>query len=139
LWVALFGVFACVDLPQAYKAAYTANTFVVSPTYAEASMFVKTDMAGVAAPPCKDGRATCEPWNREWKDSGLTLLPGATVNDSGNIEGPYLIYDHFGFANMEAAFYDKTKFLAWVGLGPPALLGLLMLAGGWVAAGFRSK
>lgn len=151
MWVALIGLFAVGPLPWAYKTAYTENTYefpradgskfkVISPTYEEASAFKDADQhGGVAAPPCKNGSTTCEPWDRKWEDSGLRLLRGAIVDAAGKIGGPYSIYDTFGFIKKKAAFYDEAKFWAWAGFAPPLLLGVLMLAASWAIAGFRSK
>jgi hypothetical protein len=100
-WVVLIGVSAYIDL---YRAAHTENVYefpradgsafkVVSPTYYDASKFKEREKGGVAAPPCKGGRTTCEPQDRQWEGSGLALLPGATVDAAGKIVGPYSVYD----------------------------------------------
>jgi hypothetical protein len=38
------------------------------------------------APPCKNGAATCMPWERDW--SNTTLPPGSVVTGQGVIYGP---------------------------------------------------
>ena len=42
--------------------------------------------AVIAAPPCKDGSLSCQPWERDW--SHTNLQPGATVTKEGVVIAP---------------------------------------------------
>ena len=37
------------------------------------------------------------------------------------------------------SFREQAQMLAWFGFTPPALIGILLLGGGWVIAGFRAR
>lgn len=41
----------------------------------------------VSAPPCKNGTATCEPWQRDW--SKTNLKPGSVVTKQGAVVPPH--------------------------------------------------
>ena len=44
-----------------------------------------------------------------------------------------------GFVEWDKAFHWKANLFTWFGLGPPALLGVLILAVSWIVVGFRSS
>ena len=39
------------------------------------------------APPCRDGAATCEPWERAWPD-GVEVKAGTVVTQDGEVVPP---------------------------------------------------
>jgi hypothetical protein len=94
---------------------------------------------GVPAPPCKDDGQTCTPWDRKWAGSGLKPLPGGTVDALGKMVGPYQYYDSDRFEEREAAFRYEMRTMILAALIPPALLGVMLLGGSWVIAGFRES
>jgi hypothetical protein len=150
-WVALIGVFAYGELPAVYQIAYEGKTYTftrpdgskfdyISPhemTNQEAGQIADAQKQPASAPPCNDGGAACEPWNRLWEGGNLKLMPGATVNSDGKIVGSYSVYDVSAFIEAKDAFWSKAKMMTGLGLVPPMLLGALLLIAGWVVAGFR--
>ena len=147
-WIALVAIYASSELPDAYtgfQRTRDASTIkVISPTYAdvyevvEALEVIEALKVDIPAPPCRDGGNNCEPQGREGR--GMGPLPGTTMQAGGNVVGPFSAYDHAtAYAKWEEASRSKANFMAWLGFGPPILLGALMLALGWVAGAFRSK
>ena len=46
----------------------------------------ETVYGGTPAPPCKNGEATCEPWERDWRSTPLAL--GSVVTSQGVVYAP---------------------------------------------------
>jgi hypothetical protein len=83
--------------------------------------------ADPAAPPCKDGAATCMPWERDW--SNTTLPPGAVVTSQGTIYAPH--------ANPTIEFLYNWQSLIAGGLG--LLAGIIAFLGALIAANRQVK
>lgn len=109
---------------------------IISPTDAAAASLAENEKKWAealhVAPKCKNGGETCPPWERQWEDSELALLPGATVNEAGGIVGPYSIVDDKSYAEAQANLANALKTAALASVLPPAALGLLLLGSGWI-------
>jgi hypothetical protein len=119
VWVAVLVVVACVELPVLYKAAYIVNTYE----------FRRAD-------------------GSKWEVRARTFDEANKVNKEYGGEGPIIPPSLFFYApdsapdsdevkRLKDAFERRAFSLASFALGPPALLGVLMLTGGWVVRGFR--
>ena len=168
LWLRSWGIVAFGDLPAAYKAAYVGTTYefkradggrllIVARNYNEAAALSERLEHGVDAPPCsidvdappsknrvdaplcKNGGHVCDPWDRDWNDPFINPLIVAVVDGEGKITGSVSVSNQFFFSENRSVLWQKLSFYIWFGLGPPALFGTLLLASGWIVAGFRSN
>jgi hypothetical protein len=147
LWLAISGFVTYPDVLYEYGLTKTQNTYdvalpdgraikIVSPADAGAAALAEIEKKFATTPRCKKG--ACDPWELEWDESGVTPLPGATVDAAGHIAGPYSIVDHKSHAEAEANLTRALKSAAIGSVLPPAALGLALLVLAWVASGFRS-
>jgi len=154
LWVVLIASIFYTDVSLDYALMRVRNTYEVTlPDGREIKIISPSDEAAarlaeiekkyakdpIVAPKCNAGVETCKPWDRQWKDSGLELLPGATVDAAGFIVGPYSIFDNIGYAEARANLVKTGTTAAYVSLLPPAVLALILLGIGWVVRGFHGQ
>jgi len=77
------------------------------------------------APPCRNGNAVCEPWERDW--DGISLSPGTVVTTQG------------GFTSPPPSLWESILAATPWALLPP-LIALALGAGMlWALAGFGPK
>jgi hypothetical protein len=80
--LAFFALIACVDHQEGMTMR---GVLIAALVLVGCSPAKPTAQAENQAPPCVDGKPTCDPWERDWKD-GKGPPPGSIVRADGTIE-----------------------------------------------------
>jgi hypothetical protein len=78
--------FQCAAAKNAEECANILTKLGKNPFDAFGSTGNEPVYGGTSAPPCKNGEATCEPWERDWHST--PLAPGSVVTPQGIVYAP---------------------------------------------------
>jgi hypothetical protein len=88
---------------------------------------LKIEDATFVAPPCKNGEQTCEPWERDWKNSGKTLPIGALIDMTGKVIMP------------PTDKWTLVLRICALAISLPLVTFILWFCGEWIVTGFKIK
>jgi hypothetical protein len=150
VWAAATGVIGYTRLRTAYDLTLARGSYeftdasgrkieVSSPSREYAEAYIKSLLAPGArlSVTCRDGRTQCEPADRALGE-GLKLLSGGSISSDGIIEGPFWIEDGLGFDAVRRTLRAEVYTSISICLGVPLIVGIGLLAIGWIGRGFRA-